>query len=282
MKSQFACLIAVASAASFATACGMPTGPGDLPPEVMNLSNPGMVAQSMKASAGAAANGSAPASQYLFPRNATPLGSSYEDLSAEWWQWSLSIPKSENPMLGGPCEENQTGDFFFLAGTTGGSAVRSCTIPVGKPIFFPIVNFIYWNCPEYAGGSYTCEMATSEEMIHQWSTALVDDATLTMSLEIDGVAINHLEDYRIHSETFPETSNLAWDDRVWPHCTGPIRDNSCGVPVGSLRNSAGDGFWAMLRPLPVGSHHIRFTAQFLSADGWNFALDVAYDIEVAP
>jgi hypothetical protein len=105
---------------------------------------------------------------------------------------------------------------------------------------------------------------------------------VTLALEIDGVAVEGLEEYRAHSETFPETSTLDWDDRVSPWCTGPIRENSCGVPVGSLRNSAADGYWAMMRPLSVGQHQIHFTASVVQSNGSTFALDVAYDIVVTP
>ncbi len=53
---------------------------------------------------------------------------SFKQLSAEWWQWALSIPTPQNPMLdttGAHCMVGQRGDVWFLAGTfLGGSATR--------------------------------------------------------------------------------------------------------------------------------------------------------------
>lgn len=276
--------IVLSSLVILASACVSSSEPEGLPSEISNLSGPDMELENVQTNTAACSEGSHSGRHYLFPPNASPHGKSYEDLAAEWWQWSLSIPKSENPMLNGPCEENQSGHFFFLAGTTGGSAVRSCTIPAGKKIFFPIVNTVYWSCPEYvsAGGSYTCDMAASEELLHDWAAGSIDSATTTLSLEIDGVAVGGLEDFRAHSDTFPDTSPAEWNDRIWPFCTGPIRQNLCGMPEGSQRNSVGDGFWAMMKPLPVGPHQIHFAAQMVRANGSVFALDVSYNIEVVP
>ena len=38
-------------------------------------------------------------------------------LGAKWWQWVLEIPKPINPLIdANPCNVNQHGYFFFLAG----------------------------------------------------------------------------------------------------------------------------------------------------------------------
>ncbi|MGH9975265.1 MAG: hypothetical protein ACRD8Z_05440, partial [Nitrososphaeraceae archaeon] len=59
-----------------------------------------------------------------------PFGRSYEDWTAKWWQWLLSIPNSENAAVdttGEHCGVGQNGSVWFLAGTTGGKNIRSCT-----------------------------------------------------------------------------------------------------------------------------------------------------------
>jgi hypothetical protein len=38
------------------------------------------------------------------------------------------------------CAINQTGPVWFLPGTTGGAAERTCTIPAGKAILFPVIS----------------------------------------------------------------------------------------------------------------------------------------------
>jgi len=223
-----------------------------------------------------------PAQSFLFPRQATPFGASYEEWAGAWWQWALAIPKAENPILGGPCELHQTGDVFFLAGTTGGASTRSCTIPAGKGIFFPIANYIYKACPEFVGklANYTCEDSMSEDVLNE-RTLLWSTYDKSLLLEIDGVAVDGLDEYNAHSEVFTETSSTNVSERVFPSCAGPIEANPCGVPVGTSRSAVSDGYWAMLHPLPVGQHQIHFAATIYRPTG-PFSLDVTYNIVVTP
>jgi hypothetical protein len=68
----------------------------------------------------------------LFTPDSRPFGRTYADWTASWWQWVLSIPKIDNPLLdqnGKNCANNQSGPVWFLAGTLQGQAERSCTIP---------------------------------------------------------------------------------------------------------------------------------------------------------
>src|SRR5258708_29726222 len=65
-------------------------------------------------------------------------------LAAQWWQWALETPTSQNPLA------DQTGQFgavnqpngnvWFLAGNFGGATVRTVTIPAGKALFLPVAN----------------------------------------------------------------------------------------------------------------------------------------------
>jgi hypothetical protein len=220
---------------------------------------------------------SAPASAHVFPREATPYGQSYEEWAAAWWQWLYAIPKSVNPQLGSPCDVDQSGQVFFLAANYGGATTRSCTLPAGKAIFFPLLNAFDYSCPEQAVGSEACAALSSEEDLHEFTEWLLDHDT-TRSLEIDGVAVEGLDDYRVHTATFYTT---APEDGLEPlhSCIGPIRENVCGVPVGSPRNNVSDGYWVMLRPLPPGEHQIHFAA---GVPEFQFSLDITYNITVAP
>jgi hypothetical protein len=69
-----------------------------------------------------------------------PYGLTYGEWSGKWWQWTLSIPTDVNPLndkTGENCAKNQNDtQVWFLAGTYGGTAERTCTIPSGKAIFF--------------------------------------------------------------------------------------------------------------------------------------------------
>jgi hypothetical protein len=84
---------------------------------------------------------------------------SFKQLSAEWQQWVLSIPTPKNPMLdstGENCMVGQRGDVWFLAGTFfGGAATRTCAVPEGTRLFFPVINSVFIDTPGVCGQEET-------------------------------------------------------------------------------------------------------------------------------
>ena len=61
------------------------------------------------------------------------------DLQAKWWTWALSSPQARNPVAdptGQFCAEDQPKDVWFLAGTFGGAAQRTCEVPGGRPLAY--------------------------------------------------------------------------------------------------------------------------------------------------
>src|SRR3977135_307904 len=70
-------------------------------------------------------------------------------LTAQWWQWALSIPTDQNPTLdtnGQDCMIGQRGSVWFLAGIFGGGTVsRTCAVPEDTTLFFPLINAINFN-----------------------------------------------------------------------------------------------------------------------------------------
>jgi hypothetical protein len=281
MKTNIALVSLLSALAPLASACVAADPVDVMPAESMLLGELGAPSEDAAKAPVIQAKSSAPADTLLFPREATPFGQSYEDWASAWWQWGLAIPVDENPMRGGDCNVDQSGNVFFLAGTNGGGDVRTCEIPAGKGIFFPIVNLVMASCPEVANESYTCEVATSEDELHSVASWYMENAERTFTLEIDGVAIEGLDAYRAHSDTFAATAPPEGEEGIMTTCGGQIRENSCGVPAGSDRNAVADGYWAMLRPLPPGEHKIHFTANMVYPT-FSFALDVEYDIVVVP
>ncbi|MFI8387377.1 signal protein [Streptomyces sp. NPDC085540] len=66
------------------------------------------------------------------------------ELQSRWWSWAASSPARSNPVAdpdGSFCAENQPADAWYLAGTFGGKAERRCSIPKGRPVVFPLLNF---------------------------------------------------------------------------------------------------------------------------------------------
>jgi len=147
------------------------------------------------------------ADEQIIPVNANAYGNTYGEWSARWWQWLLSIPMATNPNFdttGANCAQKQAGPVWFLAGTfVGGSAVtRSCTVPAGKALFFPILNSIFGagagDCDPTNPG-VLCNLADLRVAI----AATLDSVTLTAS--IDDQPLENLRQQRVQSPAFTIT-----------------------------------------------------------------------------
>src|SRR6478735_5008364 len=76
-----------------------------------------------------------------------------EQLQREWWQWAMAIPASQNPILdktGNNCGIGQHGDVWFLAGSTGSTLTRACSVPAGARLFVPVVNTFCFPDPAFS------------------------------------------------------------------------------------------------------------------------------------
>jgi hypothetical protein len=172
----------------------------------------------------------------VFAIDSNPYGISYEDWTIKWWQWLISIPAQNTPMednTGERCQEGQGNlTVFFLSGSGGSSAERTCTVPAEKAILVPVSTV---EC------SFAEQSGTNEQELH---TCAEEDQSSnpTLFLSVDGLQIQQLEKYRVHSRafnvTFPENA-------IFGAKAGP-----------SLAVS--DGYWVILEPLPPGEHEIYF------------------------
>jgi hypothetical protein len=151
------------------------------------------------------------------------------------------------------CAVGQSGRVWFLAGTFGGGpATRTCTVPAGKPLFFPIVNAVF----------VATEPGETEEIAHEVLREHIDQIDVsTLVVEVNGVPIPNLGSYRAHSPTFPV---------VFPE------DNVFGVEGGFYPIAAADGYWIMLAPLPPGTHTLHFSGELPNGT----LLDVTYTLIV--
>jgi hypothetical protein len=71
-----------------------------------------------------------------------------QGLAARWVQWAAATGPLRNPILddtGRHAHRRQPGDVWFLGGCFGGAVHRRCTVPAGRPLFFPAFNM--W-CPD--------------------------------------------------------------------------------------------------------------------------------------
>jgi hypothetical protein len=194
----------------------------------------------------------------ILPPNSHPHGMSYGQWSAAWWQWALGIPTGQHPILdptGAFCHVGQPfSHVLFLAGSFGGTVTRSCTVPAGTALFFPVANVACWRPGD----------AETEAGLRACAQGILDAFT-TVSAQVDGNPIQSLQSYRVQSPLF-----------LFP----PIpADNPFGLDPAVQYDGVSDGYWLFLAPLPPGEHVIRFTA---SAPDFGFALDVTYNLTIAP
>lgn len=182
------------------------------------------------------------------PQGVAPLpldrglhGQSGADLSAEWWKWAMASPREINPVAdtsGKHCAVGQSGEVWFLAGGFGSSRItRTCTIPAGRYIFFPVVNMAYW--PPEAKSGNKCEQAKQ-------SAALNNDTAVDLFASFDGVEIPNVKSYRARTEKCFDIY-----ERV---------PRSAELP--SAFPSASDGYWLLLPPLAKGNHVIKFGGKY--------------------
>jgi hypothetical protein len=203
------------------------------------------------------------AESLVYPPGSMPFGLTYGEWTAKWWQWALSTPSNEFPvedLTGEKCSINQSGPIWFLAGTPGGSAERSCSIPAGKAVMFPIINV---RC------DYASDPAAKTESDLRTCAKGDQDLVTHVEAAIDGVPITNLEQYRVQSPLF----ELQLVD-----------DNPIGLPPGKTE-AISDGWWIIMKPLSPGNHEVSFKGVLLdvtTTSTTNFATDVLYHLTVNP
>jgi hypothetical protein len=194
----------------------------------------------------------------VYPPDSPPYNLTYGEWSAKWWQWVLSLPQDINPLVdqtGEHCAQAQSGPVWFLAGTFGGSVERTCTIPEGKAILFPILN----------SGNVKTDPSETEEDLRVTTKEAVDNPAI-LEASIDGVPLHNLQNYRAESPLFNVTLPEG---------------NIFGVP--ELNSEAvSDGYWIMLQPLPVGDHSVNFRGADTAAAAGGLVTEVTYKLTIAP
>lgn len=191
----------------------------------------------------------------VLPPHSKAFGKTYGQWAAKWWQWAFSIPMDSNPLLdetGEFCDEGQHGKVWFLAGNFGGVTERTCHVPHGKALFFPIINAAFW----------VPEDGATEEAVRAGANAVIDGAA-DLEVTIDGRPLTDLLDYRAESPAFV----LPGDELLV----------DLGFEPGDRYPTVADGYWVLLAPLSKGEHEIHFSA---ALPDFGFESDVTYHLKV--
>ena len=157
---------------------------------------------------------------------------SQAEWSKRWWQWAASFDRMDSPVsdqTGELCAQKQSGPVWFLAGTYGTRrAIRECTIPRGKYLFFPLINYVV---VRGVASTTTCMglMTQATQMTNEVASLVLD---------IDGI----------------RSSNLVVHRQAPTGCfdVSALSERPAGIPA------AANGYYAMLRPLSPGVHTLNF------------------------
>ena len=202
----------------------------------------------------------------VLPLQSTPNNLTYDQWTAAWWQWVLSVPADVNPLFdetGANAGQGQAGPVWFLGGVANasGTAERTITVPAGRALFFPVLNFVW-----ISTGPTDPQTAEGIRAI----IAPAADAATDMVCVIDGVSVKNLPLYRTESPLF----NVALP-----------ANNIFGIDPGTYGPSMDQGYYLMLAPLKAGTHTIHFNGSMPATipPYWApFSLDITYHITVAP
>ena len=189
-----------------------------------------------------------------------------KDLTEAWWTWALADPSPlggelTNDYEGGQqCEGEFVKGVFFLAGTLGGDATRTCTVPAKTALFFPVLN------------SFITE---EEDEYPEAPTDFVDTALANgeFSATLDG------EDLKIKRITRTFQPLIIPDPNIVGEPGGVYGDPGCADPTRCL--TASDGLWVYLpQGLKPGEYTVQFGGSSVTAEGDPFSVDVTYNLIV--
>ena len=211
----------------------------------------------------------------VLPPGSTPNDLSYGAWSDAWWTWALSIPADTNPILdptGANGALGQSGPVWFLAGVgfgIGPTVERSLTVPPGKMLFFPLVNYVWVNTPQYGDPPWSPEQ---EAFARGFIGAGIDSAQ-DLTCQVDGKEITDLMAYRCKTPIGGAEMVTMPDGNLF------------GIAAGTYGPMVTDGYYLMLTPLTPGEHTIHFTGGLAgSGPPYNIppsaTMDVTYHLTV--
>ena len=189
------------------------------------------------------------------------------ELTGEWWQWALSIPASVNPQLvqsgDDTCMIGQWGPIWFLGAVLGGgSAVRTCSVPEGKSLFFPVINYVNFyspQCPPLTGKT----VKELRDYIQPFIKGIHD-----VSVTLDGQDIKKTLLRLVISDPF----EIAL----------PPDNVEEGCPADIYSPAVDAGYYGSLPPLSPGGHMLHFHGESHSEELGDFVQDVTYNLTVVP
>jgi hypothetical protein len=174
--------------------------------------------------------------------NAIVDGKTIAQWTQDWWTWALQSPAHQNALddktgmyanVG-----NEQGDHpgvFFIAGTTGGDATRTFTVPQGDALLVPLINYFDSADPKNL----------ENQLVNNFRASVTD-----LSATIDGNPIANPRQYL-------ETSDFFSMGTVRPHTVATELFGN-GVIGLELTPTKATGYYLMIEGLSPGQHTLEF------------------------
>jgi hypothetical protein len=211
----------------------------------------------------------------LVDRRTTALADEDElpAMTARWWQLMFSIPSGRkvnvnpiNDTVGTNCLVGQRGPTWFLGGSLTPSPVtRSCSVPSGEALFFPVINASNINTP---GVCRQENRDLSVDELRAQIAPFIDGATKVLA-EVDRKPVTNI--VRVQSNVFAvalpaeNISSIQCNETILKGIYSPAVD---------------DGLYVLLQPLGVGLHTIHVHAEVPNPPKPNFVQDITYNLSV--
>jgi hypothetical protein len=196
-----------------------------------------------------------------------PGGQTYGRWAVAWWQWAVGIPAAVNPVLdttGAHCAQRQVDTVWFLAGSfSSDPVVRTCEIPAGQSLFFPLLYNFY-------GAFLNDPPATRTEEFVRAAGSCTEPAEL--SVQLDGFTVP--QPTRFFTGAAGSQSPL-FNVQLPPGNLFGADETT--IPELVLSPSAEQGYYLFVRPLRPGTHTIRWTASGCIPGG---SQDITYYLTV--
>jgi hypothetical protein len=171
----------------------------------------------------------------VLPPSSVVHGFTYGQWLAQWWQYALTLPATENPLSGATgekCVYKRVGNVgLVLANSTLGMPIQ-CKVPAGMMLYLEVLGAECSNleAPPFYGSNEAELRLCAQSFIPQ-----------NLQATIDGVEVGNIGKYifttPLYQFTLPE-------------------DNILGVPADALGQSIGSGSYLLLAPLSPGQHTI--------------------------
>lgn len=194
----------------------------------------------------------------------------YVELGAQWWQWALQAGATDNPLTdttGEHCRVGQRGPVWFLAGTFFSSDVtaRSCTVPGGKALFFPVLNV-------FAGAflNDSPDTRTPQYLRNQIDELCTDESIADVSVTIDGAPVSDPTQYFTASARSTLFEIQLPGDNVF----GLTTSDAVGL---LLSPTVQKGLYLYVKPLAAGVHTVHWEGRWSCG-----SQHVTYTLDVLP